>query len=257
MPKETEEARDERKGKFIAALKESKCHELIEPLRHKITSYIEGSITAEEVFKTVHYVSRQSNEVVALFKKRPDVILAGIAMEANLYVTEIGGINVKARRGDLTVLFVDAIVNPARSEGLMTDGVAGAIKKAGGESIEEKALSKAPIAPGTAIVTAAGSLPNLCVVHAPMEPGETSSPEGVTAAVSAALQAAETIEAESIAIPGMTAGGVPPDDDARAVVDAIRSHKAGSISDIILIDLGEDMAGAFTRALERFDEETG
>ena len=94
-------------------------------------------------------------------------------------------------------------------------------------------------------------------MHAPIEQGEASSPNGVTAAVSAALHAAETIEIESIAIPGIAAKGIPPDEAARAIIDAIRSHKAGSISDIILIDLDEDMAGAFTRALERFDEENG
>jgi O-acetyl-ADP-ribose deacetylase (regulator of RNase III) len=261
MPKETEEARDERKRKFIAALKESKCRELIEPLRQKIASYIEGSIAAEDVFKAVHYVSRESNEVIALFKKRPDVILAGIAMEANLYVTEIGGINVKARKGDLTVLFVDAIVNPESPDGKMTAGVAGAIKKEGGAGIEEEARSKAPIKPGSAVVTAAGSLPNLHVVHAPTakEPGGASSAEQVKAAVAAALRAAETAGAESIAIPGMGtgAGGVPPDDAAWAAVDAIRSHEAKSISDVILIDRGEETALAFTRALERFDEENG
>jgi O-acetyl-ADP-ribose deacetylase (regulator of RNase III) len=261
MPKEKEEARDERKRAFIDALKESKCRELIEPLRHKIASYLDGAIAAEEVFKTVHYVSRESNEVITLFKKRPDVILAGIAMEANRYVTEIGGINVKARAGDLTVLFVDAIVNPASPDGVMAAGVAGAIKKAGGGGIEKEARSKAPIRQGTAAVTGAGSLSNLYVVHTPTaeKQGGASSPERVKAALLAALRAAEELEMESLGIPGMGTGtgGVSPDGAAWAIVDAIRCHEAKSISDIILLDQGEEMVHAFIRALERYDEENG
>ncbi|HER43438.1 MAG TPA: hypothetical protein ENO08_03160, partial [Candidatus Eisenbacteria bacterium] len=119
MPKETEEARDERKRAFILALKESKCRALVEPLHRKTAAYLAGEIPAEDLFKTIHYVSKESGELVAMFKKRPDVILAGIAMEENLYVTEIHDINVKVRKGDLTVLFVDAIVNPANTGGSM------------------------------------------------------------------------------------------------------------------------------------------
>ncbi|MCK4349378.1 MAG: hypothetical protein KAX13_00885 [Candidatus Krumholzibacteria bacterium] len=46
MTNETEEARDERKRKFIDSLKDSKCRSLIEPLRDKIDSYLRGDITA-------------------------------------------------------------------------------------------------------------------------------------------------------------------------------------------------------------------
>lgn len=261
MPKETEEARDERKRTFIEALKESKCRALVEPLHRKTTAYLEGGIPAEDLFKTIHYVSKESNEITTMFKKRPDVILAGIAMEENLYVTEICGINVKVRRGDLTVLFVDAIVNPASPDGVMAAGVAGAIKNAGGGVIEEKARAAAPIAPGTALLTEAGSLPNLFVIHAPTadEPGGASSPEKIKAAVSAALLEAEKAEAGTIAIPGMGtgAGGVPSEDAAGAVVEAICAHENREISDIILIDRGEEMVEAFIGALERYDEGNG
>lgn len=261
MPRETEEARDERKRSFIEALKESEYRALIEPLDRKTAAYLKGEIPAEDLFKTIHYVSKQSNEVVAMFKKRPDVILAGIAMEENLYVTEICDINIKVRRGDLTVLFVDAIVNPANTGGSMGGGVAGAIKKAGGEVIEKQAIAAAPTALGTAVVTEAGALPNLFVIHAPTvdEPAGSSSPEMIEAAVSAALAEAEKTELQTIAIPGMGTGvgGVPFEDAARAVVSAICSHETKGISDIILIDRDERMAEAFVKALERFDGENG
>ncbi len=261
MTNENEEARDERKRKFIDSLKETRCRSLIEPLGDKINSYLEGNITAEDVFKAAHYVSKQSNDAIAMFKKRPDVILAGIAMEDNLYVTGIGEINIKARNGDLTVLFVDAIVNPASPDGAMAAGVAEAIKRAGGEEIEKEALSKAPIERGSAAVTGAGSLYNLHVIHAPTadEADGESSREQVKAAVLAALEAAEGLGAASIAIPGMGsgAGKVSPQDSAGAIVEAIISHEAKSISDIILIDRDENTVQAFIKALEEYDEETG
>jgi len=261
MPKETEEARDERKRTFIEALKESKCRALVEPLHRKTTAYLAGEIPAEDLFKTIHYVSKESGEVVAMFKKRPDVILAGIAMEDNLYVTEICDINVKVRKGDLTVLFVDAIVNPANTGGSMGGGVAGAIKKAGGKVIEDQARGAAPIALGTAAATEAGTLPNLFVIHAPTvdKPAGASSPERIKSAVSAALAEAVRMEAQTIAIPGMGTGvgGVPFEDAANAVVEGICSHETKGISDIILIDRDEKMAEAFVKALERFDGENG
>ena len=261
MTNETEEARDERKRKFIDSLKDARCRSLIEPLGDKIISYLNGDIAAEDVFKTAHYVSKQSTNVIAMFKKRPDVILAGIAMEDNLYITGIGEINIKTRNGDITVLFVDAIVNPASPDGAMAAGVSGAIKRAGGEEIEKETLSKAPIEQGSAVVTGAGSLPNLHVIHAPTagEAGGESSRELVKGAVLAALEAAEELGAASIAIPGMGTGSgkVPPQESASAIVEAIRTHEAKSISDIILIDRDEDTVQAFIKALENYDEETG
>ncbi len=261
MPKETEEARDERKRAFIEALRESKYRALVEPLHRKTKAYLAGEIPAEDLFKTIHYVSKESGEIVTMFKKRPDVILAGIAMEGNLYVTEICDINVKVRKGDLTVLFVDAIVNPANTGGSMGGGVAGAIRMAGGEVIDEQARAAAPIALGTAVATGAGSLPNLFVIHAPTvdEPAGASSTDMIKAAVSAALAEAERVEARTIAIPGMGTGvgGVPFGEAARAVVEGICAHETKGISDIILIDRDEKMAEAFVEALERYDEENG
>jgi O-acetyl-ADP-ribose deacetylase (regulator of RNase III) len=259
MPKETEEARDERKRTFIEALKESKCRALVEPLHRKTAAYLEGKIPAEDLFKTIHYVSKESGELITMFKKRPDVILAGIAMEENLYVTEICDINVKVRKGDLTVLFVDAIVNPANTGGSMGGGVAGAIKLTGGDVIEKQARAAAPIALGSAVATEAGDLPNLFVIHAPTvdKPAGSSSPERVKAAVSAALTEAERVEAQTIAIPGMGTGvgEVPFEEAARAVVEGICTHETKGISDIILIDRDEKMAEAFVEALERHDGE--
>jgi O-acetyl-ADP-ribose deacetylase (regulator of RNase III) len=259
--KENEEARDERKRSFIESLKRAQTRGLIEPLAKKIDSFMEGTLAPEELFKAIHYVSTQSEKVTKRFRNRPDVVLAEIAMDENKFTTEVGDINIKARLGDILTLFVDAIVNPADPRGVMAQGVAGAIKAAGGEEIEKEAVAKAPIAAGGAIATSAGTLQNLKVIHVAIatEPGGKSSPETVRRAAAAALALAEELELESIAIPalGTGAGGVSPDDSAAAIFEAIRAHAPKSLSDITLVARDETAAAAFVKVLEKFEEETG
>ena len=67
--------------------------------------------------------------------------------------------------GDITKLEVDAIANAANDRLWMGAGVAGAIKRAGGEEIEREAVAKGPIPVGEAVATGAGSLPARWVVH--------------------------------------------------------------------------------------------
>jgi O-acetyl-ADP-ribose deacetylase len=256
-----EEVRQKRKLKFIESLKRRQARDLIEPLAKKIDSFMEGKLAPEELFKAIHYVASQSEKVTKKFRNRPDVVLAEIAMDENKFTTEVGDINIKARLGDIMTLFVDAIVNPADPRGVMTEGVAGAIKAAGGDEIEYEAVAKAPISAGAAIATTAGRLQNLRIIHVALaaEPEGASSPDTVKLAASAALRLAEELDLESVAIPGLGTGvgGVSPDDSAAAIFEAIRAHKPKSLSDVTLIARDEGMVAAFVRVLEKFDEENG
>ncbi len=261
MPKENEEARLERKRRFITEIRDRKCRDLIEPLLHKMQSYLKGEIPPEDVFKAAHYLARRGNEISTDFKKKPDVILSGIAMDENRYITELGDVTVKVRRGDVASVFADAIVNPASPDGTMSKGLAGAIRNAGGGQIEKEATAQAPIAGGTAVATTAGSLPFLHVIHTPTidTPGGASSPEMVRTAVSAALALADELELETVTIPGLGtgAGGLAPDEAATAIVDAIAAHNARVVSSVNLVDMNEETVGAFVRKLEAYDEENG
>jgi O-acetyl-ADP-ribose deacetylase (regulator of RNase III) len=234
--RENEEAREERKRAFIESLKRRSTRDLIEPLAKKIDSFMDGKLAPEELFKAIHYVATQSEKVTKRFRNRPDVVLAEIAMDENKFTTEVGDINLKARLGDILTLFVDAIVNPADPRGLMAQGVAGAIKAAGGDEIEKEAVAKAPIAAGAAVATIAGTLQNLRVIHVGIaaEPGGTSSPDTVK-----------------------RAGGLSPDDSAAAIFEAIKAHTPKSLSDITLIARDEATAAAFVKVLEKFEEENG
>ncbi len=69
-------------------------------------------------------------------------------------------------KGDITEIGTEAIVNAANNEFLMGGGVAGVIKKKGGQAIEEEAVKKGPVKIGEAIITGAGSLKSKYVIHA-------------------------------------------------------------------------------------------
>jgi O-acetyl-ADP-ribose deacetylase (regulator of RNase III) len=256
-----EEAREERKLRFIESLKRRQTRDLIEPLSRKIEAFMDARLAPEDVFKAVHYVATQSEKISKRFRNRPDVVLAEIAMDENKFTTEIHDIGIKARHGDITALFADAIVNPADPSGAMREGLAAAIKAAGGEEIEKEAVSLAPIAVGAPISTTAGTLPNVCVIHAAVadETGGRSSPDRVKLAAAAVLALADALKIESVAIPGLGtgAGGISPEDSAAAILDAIKAHRAKSLSDITLIDRDATMVAAFVRVLERFVEESG
>jgi O-acetyl-ADP-ribose deacetylase (regulator of RNase III) len=155
--------------------------------------------------------------------------------------------------GDLTQLAVDAIVNPANSLGVMTGGVAAAIREAGGQAIEDEAKASAPIAVGAAVVTTGGELFAKAVIHAPTmeEPGQKIGVENVRRATRAALVAAARSNHAVIAFPaiGIGVGGVPEDEAARAMVDELRAHRQPLPSTVYLMATDIDTLHAFEDAL--------
>ena len=75
-------------------------------------------------------------------------------------------LRIEVVRGDITKADTEMIVNAANNNFWMGSGVAGAIKAAGGEGIEQEAMAKGPVMPGEAIYTGAGRLPYRGVIHA-------------------------------------------------------------------------------------------
>jgi len=158
-------------------------------------------------------------------------------------------------RGDITQSQAEAIVNPANSRLIMGGGVAGAIRRAGGPTIEKEALQRAPIGIGDAIATNAGKLAPRYVIHAPTMPLPTMSTdlESVEKATSAALRVARNLGLSSIAVPGMGTGvgGVPVNDAAQTMVRAIRKHllEGTTLRHIFLVSIDRDLISAFESVL--------
>lgn len=167
----------------------------------------------------------------------------------------IGNLSVEVRQGDLTKQAADAICNPASSMMFMGGGAAGALRRAGGAEIEREALRQAPVPVGKAVLTTAGRLPAKWVVHAPtMErPAMRTSSQKVYLATRAALDCAEAAGAKSIVIPGIGTGvgEVSTDDAARAMIRAIKefSKRTGSLKEIVLCDIDENMVESWKREL--------
>lgn len=147
----------------------------------------------------------------------------------------------------------DAIVNPANSLGYMGGGVAGVIKRLGGEEIEKEAVSKAPIPIGSAVLTTAGKLPFKGIIHAPTmeEPAMVTTEEKVRRAVRSALELADREGFEVIAMPGMGTGvgRLPKDIAAKAMIEEVRSFKAKNLKKVILVDLDEEMVREWKKHL--------
>src|SRR5438445_3331057 len=68
--------------------------------------------------------------------------------------------------GDVVDQQVDAIVNAANNELILGGGVAGAIRRRGGPSIQDECNRIGPISIGEAAITGAGQLAAKHVIHA-------------------------------------------------------------------------------------------
>jgi O-acetyl-ADP-ribose deacetylase (regulator of RNase III) len=87
-------------------------------------------------------------------------------LEGQEWVHAVGAGRIVLRLGDLCDYEGEVIVNAASNYFWMGSGVAGAIKRRGGDSIEREAMAQAPRAVGDAILTGAGRLPHSAVIHA-------------------------------------------------------------------------------------------
>ena len=156
--------------------------------------------------------------------------------------------------GDICDLEVDAIVNAANLSLWMATGVGGAIKRAGGDSIEFAAVRQAPVPIGGAIVTPAGSLAARFVIHAvSIDRDRRTSAAIIDAAVRSAFARARENNVTSIAFPalGTGVGGFPLDEAALVTVKAVRDELPGSttIQHVIFAMRGAAAYHAFEAAL--------
>lgn len=154
--------------------------------------------------------------------------------------------------GDITTLEVDAIGNAANNHLWMGAGVAGAIKRAGGEEIEREAVAKGPIEVGDAVATGAGRLAARWVIHgAVMGQDLHTDEEKIRQTTRRCLEVADELGARSLALPafGTGVGGFPLDECARLMVDVVTAYEAASLEEVVFAVFGAEAQEAFTRAL--------
>jgi O-acetyl-ADP-ribose deacetylase len=154
--------------------------------------------------------------------------------------------------GDITALDVDAVANAANNQLWMGAGVAGAIKRAGGEEIEREAVAKGPIEIGGAVATGAGRLTARWVIHgAVMGQDPQTNADLVRRTTESCLRVADELGAKSLALPafGTGVGGFSLDECARIMVDAVRVFEPSSLTRVVFAVFGADAKSAFDEAL--------
>jgi O-acetyl-ADP-ribose deacetylase (regulator of RNase III) len=133
----------------------------------------------------------------------------------------VGQAEVILQRGDITEMDVDAVVNAANNHLWMGGGVAGAIKRKGGEVIEREAVAKGPISVGDAVITSAGDLKARHVIHAAGMGQDLKTDEDlVRRATHSSLVLAQEKGLSSVAFPaiGCGVGGLSAHRCARAML---------------------------------------
>jgi putative ATPase len=163
-------------------------------------------------------------------------------------------------QGDLTAQEVDAIVNAANESLHHGGGVAAAILRAGGSSIQTESdawvKEHGEVGPGTAATTGAGRLPARWVIHVvgPRYRSGQDNAHLLSQAVGAALDAAVAIGARTVAMPAISAGvfGYPRTEACAVIVAAtsawLEDHP-GVIDDVRLVGYDQGTAAAFAAAL--------
>ena len=156
--------------------------------------------------------------------------------------------------GDIAAVAVDAVANAANDHLWMGAGVAGALKRAGGDEIEREAVAKGPIPVGDAVATGAGRLPARWVIHGAVM-GEDLRTNGqlVERTTRSVLRVADELGAASLALPafGTGVGGFPLDECARLMVRAVQAHEPRTLRRLVFAVFGEDARRAFEGALAK------
>ena len=164
----------------------------------------------------------------------------------------MGAMELELREGDIADVEADALVNAANDHLSMGGGVAGALKRVGGEEIEREAMSKGPIPLGRAVATGAGRLRARWVIHgAVMGQDLRTDAELVRRTTRSCLELADELGCRTVALPafGTGVGGFRLEDCARIMVEETRSFAPQALERVIFAVFGGVAYDVFSSAL--------
>jgi O-acetyl-ADP-ribose deacetylase (regulator of RNase III) len=149
---------------------------------------------------------------------------------------------IRAWRGDITTLDVDAIVNAANDRLAPGGGVCGAIHRAAGPELARACAALGGCPTGEARITPGFRLPARFVIHAvgPVwEGGARGEPALLGSAYRTSLELAEANGCRSVAFPAISTGiyGYPLPQATEVAVHTIREFLANArvVEDVILV----------------------
>jgi O-acetyl-ADP-ribose deacetylase len=168
---------------------------------------------------------------------------------------KIGGRELELVEGDITDLSVDAIVNAANSSLWLGGGVAGAISRRGGPTIQTECNRIGGTFVGGAVITGAGNLPAKHVIHA-VGPrwGEGNEAEKLLNAIVNSLKLADKHKLRSIAFPSISTGifRFPLEPAARIMLGSAAKYLEGAtgIERVIFCLYGQHAFDVFAQILK-------
>jgi O-acetyl-ADP-ribose deacetylase (regulator of RNase III) len=164
------------------------------------------------------------------------------------------------QQGDLTEMDTDAIVNAANNDLILGAGVAGAIRRKGGDEIQRECEAIGSIPVGFAAITGGGKLKARFVIHAAsMQMGRATTAEALRGSTAHALRIAAERQLKSIAFPAVGTGiaGFPMKECAAIMLHEAAQHlkTETSIEKIFFVLFDEEACGVFERAWKRLQSE--
>lgn len=156
------------------------------------------------------------------------------------------GDKIVIRQGDLTEMETDAIVNAANNDLILGAGVAGAIRRKGGDEIQKECTEIGSIPVGFAAITTGGKLKAKYVIHAAsMGLGGLTNADTLRRSTAHSLRIARERGLKTIAFPAVGTGiaGFPMKECAEIMLEEAARHlEAGSSLETIYFVLYDDAA---------------
>ena len=160
--------------------------------------------------------------------------------------------NLRVVQGDIAAQSADALVNAAGASLRIGSGVAGALRRGGGEALNGAAVAGGPVELGTVAATDAHDPDAECVVHAPAMPhyGDGQATAGsIRSATRNALERADDLACGSLVIPALGCGvaGFELAAGARTIGEEIGRFDPESLSDVRFVAYGDTGYGTVRR----------
>jgi O-acetyl-ADP-ribose deacetylase len=166
------------------------------------------------------------------------------------------------RQGDLTEMDTDAIVNAANNDLVLGAGVAGAIRRKGGDEIQRECEAIGSIPIGFAAITTAGKLKAKYVIHAAsMGLGGLTNADTLRRSTAHSLRIASERGLKTIAFPAVGTGiaRFPMQECAQIMLEEAARHLEGgtSLETVYFVLFDDEGYDAFRRTWKQMQSGTG